>query len=163
MPRLGIRSNLWINSGTENTPAWNLLDLISDCNVNAPWDEGDASSRQSRVKMSEPTMLGLEITGKVRVKNSELNAAYLLMMAANRDDSPIDVLVLNGQMTENGVDGFRAYMKVFNWGEDQSLGVVLYKDFTLKPCIPPGSGQVPKYARVTGGILAYFTMGTAVG
>lgn len=129
-------------------PTWGSIPLISDCNVNGSWDEGEASARLSRVKSSEPTMLGLEVTGKIRVKDALSLASYALLYEGHFKDILVDILALNGPVTEVGAEGYRFEAKVFNWGEDQSLGVVLFKDFSLKPCIPSDITHVPKKARV---------------
>lgn len=161
MPRLGILSKFYVNLGTWDVPVFTELPLISDCNVNGNWDEGDASARLSRVKSSEPTQLTLEITGKLRVKGAISNAAFLAMQAGYYNDTPVDVLVLNGPITEVGADGYRFEAKVFNWSEDQSLGAVLYKDFSIKPCIPTEETHVPTLARIiVSGTPTYNEFGT---
>jgi len=159
MPRLGVLSKLYINL-SDLSINYSLLDLISDCVVNSPWDESDASSRQSRVKLQDVTMMGLEITGKVRVQFAENNQAYLRMRDAYYRDFSIQVLALNGLLNENNVDGFIFQAKVFNWSEDQSLGNTLYKDFSLKPC-PYDSvlTQPPRFVKVIGGVLNYYPIG----
>jgi len=159
MPRLGVLSKFYVNSGTETTPIWEELPVISDCNVGGDWDEGEASARLSRAKASEPTMMGVEVTGKVRVKGSEAYLAYQLMREAWYKDKILSVLVLNGAFNEEGAEGFRFQAKVFGWSEDQSLGVVLYKDFSVKPCIPDFPVNAPKVAKVSLGVLTYSAFG----
>lgn len=162
MPRLGVLSKFYVNTGTYDVPVWTELPLISDCNVNGSWDEGEASARLSRVKSSEPTMLGLEVTGKIRVKGAEENAAYFDMRAAYINDDIVELLVLNGSINEVNAEGYRFEAKVFAWSEDQSLGAVLYKDFSVKPCIPSELARYPKYALVvTPGTPTYTDFGTA--
>lgn len=163
MPRLGVLSKLYVDTNplTATNPNWVVLPLISDCTVSPVWDEGDASTRESRVKQMEPTLLGLEITGKVRVKNNELYAAYTAMVNGFYQDVAIRVLALNGALNEDTAEGFTFLGKVFNWSEDQSLGSVLYKDFTIKPCIPNGisAAHFPRRALVSGGVLTYLNLG----
>lgn len=161
MPRLGVLSKFYVNTGSWDVPVWTELPLISDCNVNGSWDEGEASARLSRVKSSEPTMLGLEITGKIRVKGAETLVPFLAMQAAYYNDEPVDLLVLNGSLTDVGADGYRSEFKIFTWSEDQSLGAVLYKDFSVKPCIPSDVEHYAKYARIiTPGTPTYSDFGT---
>ena len=148
MPKLGVLSVFHVNLATWDIPTWATLPLISDCNVNAPWDEGDASARLSRAKSAEPTMMGLEITGKIRVKGADVVASYFALYNAHFRDLIVDILALNGPLAEVGAEGYRFEAKVFNWGEDQSLGAVLYKDFSIKPCIPSDVTRYPKKAIV---------------
>lgn len=170
MPRLGILSKLYVNGGTWDVPVLNELITISDCNVDGSWEEGEASARASRIGADEPTILRLEITGKVRVADALGVLAYNAMYNAYFKDLPIDVLVLNGARTENGASGYRALFKIFTWSEDQSLGAVLFKDFSMKPCIPaeisPSTGAViyrfPKVANVVAGNVVYSDIGLGV-
>jgi hypothetical protein len=161
MPRLGILSRLYINLNASSlTTNFQVLNLISDCVVNAPWEEGDASARLTRAKLTEPTMMALEVTGKIRVRHAEQDPAFVRMRDFYYRDLSFDVMVLNGLLTENDSEGFIFPAKVFNWSEDQSLGTVLYKDFSLKPCIYDGTTVFPpRYCRVIGGTLTTFLIG----
>lgn len=159
MPRLGVLSKFYVNVGNFSVPSWLELPMISDCNVDGSWDEGDASARTSRVKVQEPTMMGVEVSGKVRVKDAVDNAGYINMYNAYYRDSVVEVLVMNGPLNENGAEGYRFQAKVFAWSEDQSLGAVLFKDFTIKPCIPDTVANHPRMAKVVGGTLVYSAIG----
>lgn len=151
---LGITSTCYLNSGTYVTPIWNLLDLIADATVKADWNSADASVRRGRVEEAEPTNLVLELTGKVR--KSMTDTAFLVLRAAHLIASTLDVLILDGLRTVNGSEGFRFDGKVFQWSEDQSLGVVTFKDFMIKPCI---STNLPKSVIVNGGSPTYSAIG----
>lgn len=130
--RLGVKSKLYLNTGSYGTPAWEEANLISDLQVNASWDEGESSARISLVKTAEPTMLALDIAGKVRVDYAKDH--FRLMHEAFIAADSLDVMVLDGAHTQNGSIGYRFDAKIFQWSEDQSLGAVLFKDFTMKPC-----------------------------
>jgi hypothetical protein len=148
--RLGITSKLYFNSSTYDAPAWLELNLISDLNVTSNWDEDESSTRASRAKTLEPTIMALELSGKVR--KEILNTPFLMMRAAFNTAGVLDVMVLDGAIGTTGSDGFRFVAKVFAFAEDQSLGKVIFKEFTLKPCVYlDGNGdQVsPKTALVT--------------
>jgi len=165
MARLGALSKFYVNGNGSNigagqpTPAWLDTCLISDLQVNAAWDEGDASSRCSRAKVSEPTMMGLEFTGKIRVFLNNFNAAYVLMYTGFYQDTAREFLIMNAPLNEEGAEGFYFQGKVFQWSEDQSLGAVLFKDFIVKPCIPINNGAYPRVARVISGVLTSFPIG----
>ena len=161
MPRLGILSKFFVNVGTPTTaPSFVELPLISDCTVNGPWDEGEASTREGQVTQTENTKMSLEISGKIRIKKAASNAAYLKMRASHGTGSSFEVLVLNGGLTENGAEGYQFMAKIFNWSEDQSLGTVLYKDFTIKPCIWNSPESAPRIALVVGTVLGYSAIGS---
>lgn len=146
MNRLGILSFLAINIvGTQEAPDWEEADLISDCSVNGSYNEADASTRRTAVAEAEPTNMTLEITGKLRFDSSD--PAYIALRNAYLSRSPIDVLGLNGSILVAGHEGFRFTGKIFGWTEDQGLQSVLFKDFTIKPCI---SDNIPQFARTVG-------------
>lgn len=131
MPKLGVTSKLYRNTNTYGSPTWTEVTCISDLAVNAAWDEADASSRASRVKQQSKTMMGLEITGKAKV--SDTDAGFLAIWAALHSDTPLDCLVLNGAKDSNGVRGYRCEFNVFSGNEDQAMANTPYLDFTLKP------------------------------
>ena len=145
--KLGIRAKLYRNtSGIFLSPTWEVIQHISDLSVNANWDEGEASTRASRIKKGAKTMMGLEFSGKVRVSNDD--AGYIALWDAAHSDDVLDLLVLNGPLDENGVRGYRVECQVMSNTEDQALGNVLFMDFMLKPS--PTSNE-PKKAVVAAG------------
>lgn len=130
---LGVKAKLYRNTASYGSPTWTEITLVGDSSVNASWDEGDGSARVSRVKQVAKTMMGLELTAKVRVDLTD--AGYLALMTALHSDTPIDLLVLNGPSTTNGVQGYRADFHVMSASEDQAMGNVIFKDFALKPSV----------------------------
>ena len=156
--RLGILSKFYINDGTYGAPTWVEIDLISDMAVNGVWEEGDSSARRTRVATADPTRMTLELAGKVRVDRTD--AGYFSLERSFLDTNVIDVLVLNGAKDQNNSSGYRFDAKIFNWSEDQAMGNVLYKDFSIKPC---ASDNAVKAAHVVGGVPVFTTIGTAGG
>lgn len=161
MPKLGIMSKFYLNMGTTAAPNFVELPLISDCTVNAPWDKADASTRETRVKQSENPQMDIEVTGKIRVKKAKDNIAYLKMFQMHYAGDKGEFLVLNGAKEEDGSEGFIFWGKIFNWSEDQSLGAVLYKDFSIGPCIWDEQDQKPRAVRVIGANMTFYEIGTA--
>lgn len=148
--RLGVFSKFYVNTGTYGSPTWLEVDLISNLTINAAFDKGESSARRARVKTNEPTMLDLNLTGQVRVDNTDngYNEIRDAFLAADT----VDVLVLNGANTRNGSLGFRFDAKVFSLGEDQSLGSVLFNDIEIGPC---ASDNDPKSVEVTAGVPVF--------
>lgn len=134
MPRLGVFSRLYVNSnGLYNAPNWLEVDLVSELQNNANWNEGESSVRRGRTVTMEQTNLVLELTGTVR-KELSANAAFAVMNNAFMNATALDIMVLDGSRFQNGSNGFRYWSRIFNWSEDQSLPNVIYKAFTIKPC-----------------------------
>lgn len=146
--KLGFKGTVNNNTGTYGTPVWSNLTLISDCTLGASIKEAAASMRAYGVELTEPTMFGLEINGKIRSDDSDTNG-YIALETAFLARAPLDVLILDGGVAVNGSRGFRADWKVFKWEEEEGLDGVLYRSFTLKPCVPINGP--PESAIVTSG------------
>lgn len=131
MSKLGILSKVYRNTGTYGAPVWVEVTSISDLSVEANWDEGEASTRASRVKKTKKTMLDVPITGKIKV--SDTDAAYIAFWNAAHSDDVLDLMILNGSSSTNGVRGYRGEFDVNTPKEDQGMGNVLFMEFSLKP------------------------------
>lgn len=149
----GIDCKFYRNSGTYGSPTWTEVNDILDLDADPTWGEGDASSRGSPVVMTEPTMLGMTITGKIRV--SLADADFVALDDAHIARTALDLMVLNGNSTTNGVRGWRMDFKIFGWKETQAANGVLYRDFTMKPCL---SDNPPKRAVVASGSPVFTTI-----
>lgn len=131
---LGINCKLYRNTGSYGSPTWTAIDLVSDATLTPTWDEADGSARVSYGKQTSKTLIGIEVSAKVRA--SLTDAGYLALLSAlNSQSTLLDILVLDGPSTTNGVQGYRADFGVFGAPEDQAMGSVIYRDFTLKPGI----------------------------
>lgn len=153
MPKLGVTSKIYLNTGTYGTPVWDELTCVSDLAVNAAWDEADGSSRASRVKQASKTLMALEITGRAKV--SDTGTDFIAIWEAIHSDTPLDLMILNGGSTSNGVRGYRGDFNVFSGSEDQAMANELFLDFVLKPAT---SDNPTKYAVVASGAPVFTTI-----
>jgi hypothetical protein len=135
--RLGIKSGAYLNSGSYGSPTWTLVTCISDLSVKPAWKEADGSTRASRLELSVKTMLGLQITGKIRADSGDTN--WTSIMAALLSDSPLDMMILNGLSTVNGTIGYRCDFQLYDASEDQGLNAVVFDDIMLKPTVSANS------------------------
>jgi hypothetical protein len=158
MSRLGILSKTYVNTGTYGSPTWEEIDLIGDLAVNPSWNEGESTARRTRLQTFEPTTLALDVTGKVRV--DETDTGFGLLEDSFLNNTVLDVMALNGSKDNEGAAGFRYDARVLNWSEDQALGNVLFKDFNLRPC---ASANVPKAVKVTAGVPVFSDIGETSG
>lgn len=154
MAKLGILAKVYRNTGSYGSPTWAEVAEIADLAVNPAWDEAEGGSRASRVKKTAKTMLGIEVTGRIKVQTSD--AGYIAIRDAMYTDIPIDLLVLNGEDDENGAHGWRAEWHVFEGGEDQAMGNRLYMDFVLRVA---DTDNAVSYAEVSGGSPTFTTPG----
>lgn len=157
MPR-GITCKLSIRTGgTRGAPVFTDADLVSDMQVDAQWNEGESSVRGNPMQTFDPTNMAVALTGKIRKNITD--TVFSLLRAAWLAQTTIDVLVLDGPRTTPGSDGLRFDARVFNFSEDQSLGVgSVFKEFTIKPT-GTTSANPPQSAVVNdGGTLEFTTI-----
>lgn len=130
---LGITSVCYLNTADYASPSWLEIDIINDFMVSGQWDEGDTQTRESRIKRAVKTLFGLEFTGNMRKKVGD--TAYTSMIQLMLSDDIGDFLILNGDKTEVGSEGWRVDCQVFEMSEDQGPGSVLYRSFKIKPTL----------------------------
>lgn len=147
MPRRGIDCCAYVNTATYEAPTWTECDFINDFNVNNADDFADANSRASAIKKGVKTMKDLSFTGTL-LDPGAANTAYDAIIAAINGTTVIDVMVLNGPSTTNGVRGWRADCQVTQGNQDQSTGVVLYDEIEIKPY--PSTNPVKKVLVTSG-------------
>lgn len=153
--KYGFDGTINVNSGSYGSPTWANVANVRDVQVGADMDEFDASTRAGGgVKQSEPTLLALEVSGKIRSDQND-TAGFVAFETAFLTRASMDLLVLDGGATVNGARGYRADMKVFKFGEAQGLGDVLHREFALKPCV---SVNAAYKAIVASGAPAFTTL-----
>jgi hypothetical protein len=156
---IGILSKLYYRSGgTYNSPTWAEVAIAGDVSVSPQWDEADISSRGSRVKSMKKSMLGLEMS--VKLKKVPGNSVYGAFVDALMSDGVLDVLVLDGDKATNDVRGWRYDAQVFQGNDDQSLNGGGFLDLVLKPM---DDTNPTKAVLVTAGALTFATPGASGG
>lgn len=145
--KLGVLGKLYYNTGTYGSPTWTEITLVSDLNLKIEIDKLEASSRASRGKLYLPGMIDLGVTFKVRKDRS--NAPVAALLNAFAAITLLDFLVLDGDKSTNGNEGWRFESYIFSANEDQSLNSVLYPELIIVPA--PSSNGNPAKAVVSGG------------
>jgi hypothetical protein len=152
--KYGFAGSINANSGSYGSPTWVPIANTREVQVAADMDEFDASTRAGGgLKQSEPTMLALGVSGKIRSDQND-TAGFVALETAFLTRASLDLLVLDGAATVVGSRGYRADFKVFKFGEDQNIGNILHRDFELKPCV---SDNPVKKAVVGSGPALTFT------
>lgn len=151
--RYGFLSNAYRNAASHNSPTWGELDLISECSVNHTHDELAASARVSSVHSDEPGMGNLEISMSIR--KDPTDALFQAVHSAVKNRSEVDMMFLDGELSENRSRGYRYTGKFHGWEEEEGLQSVVYINTTFIPCV---SDNDPEYVVVTGGNPVFTTM-----
>lgn len=129
---LGINAKMYRNSGTYGSPSWAEVADISDLTLNPAFQETKFGTRASRIGRSAKTLSDLTYSGKIKVDLDE--ADYIAFRDAHLSpDGVLDLMILTGGSTTNGVWGYRGEFQVNITGQDQGLNAKMYDDFTLAP------------------------------
>lgn len=146
----GIDCVLYVNtSGDYDAPTWTEADCIRDFKQTVSWNKGPAGTRKSRVNKSVKTTLDLSWSGSFENDGS---AAAVAIKAATLSDDPLDLLILNGPLDEDGRDGFRVDCQVFKADQDQGRESVIYPEIDIEPT---PSDHEPKAVLISGGVPVY--------
>jgi hypothetical protein len=142
--KTGIDGVVLRNSGTYGSPTLVEIDRVRDVIPAFPWDMVDASSRASPVKLYEKTQTDWSVQLVVRADDADTGAQALYDAAMSK--TKLDLVVLDGPVTEEGAAGVRAHWHVSLSGTSQGAGDVQYWTFDLKPSFH--TDGVPKIADV---------------
>lgn len=139
--KVAVKAKIYRNTSVFATPSWTENKRVADATYTYTPDEGSADDRGSRIHQFEPTQYTIEVSGRMRVDPDD--AEYVAFRDAAAQDLALDLLVLDGAETTVGSEGCRGYFKVFNFSEPQEMANVLYREFTLKPCVPQDADETP--------------------
>lgn len=128
--KLGLNAKLYYNSATYATPTWVEVTQVDDLTEDIKAQKAPANDRSSPVNKSVITSIDLSWTG--RLKNDE-STAFNFLYEAILERATVDVLVLNGSRTTNGVRGFRADVQVHDMSDSQGRNDSIYHSIMLEP------------------------------
>lgn len=151
----GKDAKLYNNTGNYGTPVLDEIAAVRDVSIpDGSFEEIDASGRDYPIKLTEPGLLSLSIDFKIRTNESDTDFTALETAALAR--SVLDIHVLSGGSTTNGNRGFRFDAKLTKFfGEDQNIDQILWRQCTLKPCVPTNA---PKSVVVSSGAPVYTSL-----
>lgn len=127
----GIAARLYRNTGTYGSPTWTAANLVRSVTPGAAWDFSDASARETRAKMFEPTQV--DLSGSFEMRADALDASYVAILAAAMARTTVDLMILNTAITVEGGMGFRSQVTLSQSGETQGPGDTVYTTFDYKP------------------------------
>ncbi len=128
----GLDCKLYVNTATYGSPTWVEWPCVRSSVLNLTYDEVDATCRGSGgFRRTSPTLALLEVTGDA-IKDKD-DASFIDMQDAARAKTVLDIMVLDGDRTVDGSDGWRLDAQIFSWTENQPLEDVVTVDFTIKP------------------------------
>lgn len=154
MADTGINCKAYYNSGTYGSPTWVELSIINDLQENSKTMTADSNSRATFINLKVGVSGDLSWTGTIKRDGS---AAHLVVYRAMKAKTVLDLLILDGPNTTNGVMGHRADCLVIDTSNNQGRSERLYDSIEI---VPTDSTNLPKHVLITGGVVTMATMGT---
>lgn len=148
----GILGVVYRNTGTYGSPTWTSVSLVRDAIVNTPWDMAGADARATRVKLYAATQQDFDVT--LNVLDNDADTGVQALKAAANTATPLDLLIMDGPITDEGARGVRAHF-LLSQNQDQSIGNVNYNNFTCKPAFH--TDGYPKYVVAGSGSALTYT------
>ena len=144
--RRGIDACLYRNLGTYAAENWSEVGNLRDVTAGMEKDQADATTRENNGwTASVGTLKKGSIDGQLAVKVSA-DAHFAAFRDSFFNSTPVELLVLNGPISEVGVTGIRATYEVMTFTENQPMGDIQTADVSL--AIAP-SDHAPEAYEVT--------------
>jgi len=133
----GILAKVYRNTGSYGSPTWTAVTLARNVASAAKWNRGDASIKATRAVLQEKTQVA--ITGTIEVRADPADASYSAMFAAAMGDSTsaIDLMIIGGPITQEGVVGVRGVMNL-DFEDNHAINEVVYTTFAYDPAWASG-------------------------
>jgi hypothetical protein len=134
--QLGLDGEVYRNTGTGGSPTWVAGGLVRNVKATKKWKRADASARATRATLQAKTQI--DITGTIEVRADPADAWYAALCDAAEADSSsaIDLMILDGPMSQEGARGVRACMNL-DIDQDQNIDGVIYTTFAYDPAWNP--------------------------
>jgi len=130
--RRGIDACLYRNLGTYAAPNWSEVGNLRDVTVNRSKQKADATTRANAGwAASVGTLKEGSIDAQMTVKRTA-DAHFEAFEDSYNNSTPVELLILNGPITESGVTGLRATFEVMDMTENQPMGDIQTADITLE-------------------------------
>ena len=132
--RKGSEGSIYYNTGTCATPVWVYLkSVVGDLNLGETENENENSSRDPAQKVRTYTedKIDIEISGELQIDN--LYEGNNFINSARSGGSARDFMILDGYITEVGVQGWRGKMKTFDRSRSYPESGPPRQTFKLRP------------------------------
>jgi len=137
MATLGLEGKIYINTGTVQTPVWTEVCLAQDVTLSLEKSTADVTSRCASGWR--------QLLGTLREATPEFTILWdasdpgvqALKNTFFADNQPVEVLILDGDISVSGKEGLRATMDVTNFTRNEELEEGMTVDVTL--VVAPGT------------------------
>lgn len=130
----GIGGVVYRNTGTYGTPVWVAQSLVKDVKLPVAWDFAEAGSRETRAKLFVKTRA--DVSASITMRVDDANVGYLAFRANAVNNNPnavLDLMILDGLITVEGVHGIRAEFTLSVGDHSEDIDGSIYDTFDCKP------------------------------
>ena len=130
---LGYQAKAYINTATTGTtPSWTEISIIRNVTLNLEKGEADVTTRGAKGwKEVLPTLK--EATIDTELVWDADDTLFAKLLDAFLNDTNLEFLFLDGEVTAQGSQGLRAVCGIFKFSRDEQLDGALIANVSLKP------------------------------
>jgi hypothetical protein len=130
--KLGLDAKLYRNSSVYSTPTWAELTNAKDVTLNLEKGEADVTTRATN---GWRATVGTLKDGSVEFEMvwDTQDAGFTAIKDAFFNGTPIDMAVMDGDITASGSQGLRAEFSVISFTRNEPLEEAITVSVTLKP------------------------------
>lgn len=129
---LGYQAKAYINTAAGATPTWAEVDIIRNVTLNLEKGEADVTTRGAKGwKEVVPTLK--EATIDTEIVWDTTHTIFAKLLDAFLNDTNLEFLFLDGEVTAQGSQGLRAVCGIFKFSRDEQLDGALIANVSLKP------------------------------
>lgn len=144
--KVGYQGVLYYNSGTTATPVWVEVDTVRDVTLNQTRNEVDDTSRTTNGWRSRLGGLA-EWGADFEMVYNTANTAWQQIRESFEDNTVIEVLILDGDITVDDNEGMRGNVFVTEFTREEPL-----EDVMSNSCTMVGNGE-PTWVVSSGGVV----------
>ena len=142
--KLGLDAKLFRNTGPYETPNWELIDNVRDLSLNLETGEADVTTRQNAGWRATVATLKNASIEFGMVWDTEDND-FAAIQQAFFTGAPIELAVMDGDVTQSGSQGLRAACMITNFSRTENLEEAITVSVTAKPTY---SANAPEWLTV---------------
>ena len=130
--RLGMDAKLYRNTGSFGTPVWVEIKNVKDVTLNLEKGEADVTTRANGGwRATVGTLKEASIEFQMVWDTDDAN--FTAIQQAFFGNTPIELAVMDGDMTDPDSEGLRALFEVFNFTRNEALEEAILVDVSVKP------------------------------
>lgn len=140
-PILGANGKLYRNTGSNDSPTWDLIPNVRDIEAPLEFSDIDVSSRLGGgFKQHEPGLGDIMLNLIMLYNPADLDMVALITAAWTRAETQL--LILDAAYDNAGSQGIKAFFKIFKSGRKEGVDGIMEQAFDLKLCY---SAYPPSY------------------